>query len=393
MICIVGAGMAGDTAAATLREEGYDGPIVLLSDEPHAPYDRPPLSKELLTGAFTEDRILLRPADFYAEQRIDLRTGVGATAIDPAARALTLTTGETLTYDKLLLATGTVARTITGADKAHVLRTLDDARRIGAALTEGTRVVVIGAGVIGLEVAASAAGRGCSVDVVDIADRVMSRIIPPDFSDFIAARHRDHGVRLHLSCGSVRVDDSSVVTDTTGALPADLMVVGIGVSPRTALAEAAGLPCDDGVIVDSQGRTADPNIYAVGDCARYPDPFAGHHRRCENWKHAQAHAALAARNMLGRDEAYAAASSMWSDQYDVKLQTVGTLAGEEIQRGDPGAAKFMSLYRDSDGVLVGAIGINSAKDMRFAQMLIEKRAQIEPPLLADPKQDLRKLAA
>lgn len=392
MFCIVGAGLAGDTAAATLREDGYQGQILLLSEEPHAPYDRPPLSKELLTGAFTEDRIYLRAAGWYEEQDIDLRVGVAATAVDRTAKQLILSTGERLTYDKLLIATGTRARSFPGAENACVLRTLEDARRIGAALEPGRRLAIVGAGVIGLEVAASAVTRGCAVDVVDIADRVMSRIAPPAYSDFIAAMHRDKGVHLHLSCGSVAVTQRGVSTDTTGELPADLVVIGIGVTPNTALAEAAGLECRDGIIVDAQCRTSDPDIFAVGDCARYPDPFGSGLIRCENWKHAQAQAVVAARNMLGCDEAYQAASNMWSDQYDVKLQTVGTLAGQQVQRGDFGGPKFMTLYLGDGGALVGAIGVNMAKDIRFAQALIEKRAVIDPALLADPKQDLRKLA-
>ncbi len=395
MIVIVGAGLAGDSAAATLRAEGYAGRIVMIGEEPHRPYDRPPLSKGLLTGESPEESVFLRPPGFYEEQGIELLLGTPATAIDSAARSVTLADGDVLIYDKLLLATGSQARTLPGAAKVPVflVRTLDDARALQALLQPGRRIGVIGAGVIGLEVAASAASRGCAVDVFELADRVLARVAPPAISAYMAALHEANGVRLHLSAGGVTLLPAGIASAAHGEFPVDGIVIGIGVMPNTALAEAAGITCDDGILVDRFGRTGAEHVYAVGDAARYPCPFTGAAIRCENWKHAQNHAAVAARHMLGGEAAYDTASSMWTDQYDVKLQTVGHVGdGEPITRGDPAGRKFMLLWRDAEGRVAGAVGINQAKDMRFAQTLIEKRAPVDAALLADPATDLRKLA-
>lgn len=398
MICIVGASLAGDTAAAALRAEGYSGPILLIGDEPEAPYDRPPLSKEALFDDTPEERLFLRAESWYEEQGIELKLGNAVTAIDPAAHSLTLANGESITYDKLLIATGARARSLPDADTAGIpvflVRTLEDARGLKAALTPGKRVAIVGAGVIGLEVAASARKLGCEVEVVDLADRVLSRVVPPALSAYMAKLHEDNGVRLHLSAGGASIIPGGIRTEKYGDIAADVIVIGIGVIPNTEIAVDAGLDVEDGIVVDEHCRTSAPNIYAVGDASRYPDPFGPGTRRCENWKHAQNHATTAAKNMIGQQEAYAAASSMWSDQFDVKLQTVGRLAETGgIVRGEYGSRKFMLLYVDDKGVVVGALGVNNAKDMRFAQVLIEKRLAIDPALLADPKADLRKLAA
>ncbi|WP_114951634.1 NAD(P)/FAD-dependent oxidoreductase [Sphingosinicella terrae] len=397
MFCIVGASLAGDTAAATLRAEGYDGRILLIGDEALPPYDRPPLSKEMLFEDMAPDRLFLRAESWYDEQGIELRLGNGASGIDVAAHRLTLRDGESIRYEKLLLTTGARARTLpvdAATGEVHVVRTLADSQRLRASLKPGTRVGIVGAGVIGLEVAASAVRLGCSVDVVDLADRVMSRVVPPYFSEYIAGQHRDRGVRLHLSAGEVRIEGSAIATGRLGRIEADLIVVGIGVVPNSELAQAAGIACDNGIIVDELARTGAPDIFAAGDVARYPCSYEGRLIRCENWRHAQDHAATAARNMLGHGLIYRAAPSMWSDQYDIKLQTCGRIGhGDPIVRGDAAGGRFMFLYRDASGGLAGAVGINQAKDMRFAQRLIEQGRAIDPGLLADPKQDLRKLAA
>ena len=399
MICIIGAGLAGDAAASTLRAEGYAGPIVMFSDEPHEPYDRPPLSKQALVGDMDEEHLLLRPHGWYRENQVDLRLGVAVTRVDAAERMLILSDGASLNYDQLLLATGSRARSLPvhpDFPGAHsVIRTLDDMRLLRTALQPGKRVVVVGAGVIGLETAASAAKLGCEVDVVELADRALARVIPPEISRFMEELHRTNGVRLHFSVGSVVLTGGGVRTSEQGDIAADVIVIGIGILPNTELAADAGLLCDDGVIVDEYGRTSDPHIFAAGDVARHPCPFAGRLVRSENWKHAQNHAIVVAKNMLGHQATYDVAQSMWSDQYDIKLVTVGHL-GEDagsVLRGDPASAKFMHIYRDEDGKVVGAVGVNSARDMKFAQMLVEKRAVVAPELLADPKQDLRKLAA
>jgi anthranilate 1,2-dioxygenase ferredoxin reductase subunit len=397
MICIIGASLAGDTAAATLRQEGYAEPITIFGDEPEPPYDRPPLSKEALTADYPESRFFLRSESWYAEQGIELRLGQAVTAIDPAAHKIHLG-GRVEAYGKLLITTGARARTLPVPEASRipvlVVRTLADARGLRAALQPGARIAIIGAGVIGMEVAASAAQRGCKVAVCDFADRVMSRVLPPDLSAYMAALHKSHGVDLFLSAGMVSLTPSGIHTAAHGAFEADAVIVGIGIVPNTELAQAAGLTCRDGIVVDAYCRTSDADIFAAGDCTRYPAPFGAGDLRSENWKHAQNQAVTAARNMLGKAEPYTASSSMWSDQFDVKLQTVGVIATSGgVLRGEAGSAKFMLIYRDAAGVVTGALGINQAKDMRFAQMLVDKRRVVDPALLADPKQDLRKLAA
>jgi anthranilate 1,2-dioxygenase ferredoxin reductase subunit len=396
MICIIGASLAGDMAAATLRAQGYAEPIIMLGDEPEPPYDRPPLSKEALTGEFPESRFYLRAESWYGEQDITLRLGQPVTAINPAAHQITVG-GETLNYKKLLITTGARARSLAVPAECKiptlVVRTLADARALRTALVPGARVAIVGAGVIGMEVAASAATRGCKVQVVDLAERVMSRVLPPALSDYMAALHTGNGVGLHLGAGSVAVTEHGISTANYGEIEADAIIIGIGVVPNTELGAAAGLACRDGILVDEYCRTSDPDIYAAGDVTRYPNPFGPGDMRSENWKHAQNQAATAARNMLGAEEKYIASSSMWSDQFDVKLQTVGVVGEGGILRGEAGSKKFMLIYRDEAGVVTGALGVNQAKDMRFAQMLVEKRVVADAMLLADPKQDLRKLAA
>ena len=398
MIAIIGASLAGDMAAATLRQEGYAGQILLIGDEPEVPYDRPPLSKEALVGDAPENRLYLRAESWYAEQGIELRLGAPVMAINPTAHTLQIGSGEPIKYEKLLITTGARASTLPGMETspipAYVVRTLEDARHLRAGLQPGVRVAIIGAGVIGMEVAASAATRGCQVTVVDFADRVMSRILPPDLSAYMAELHTSHGVTLLLDAGSVSLTPTGISTTKRGDLEADLIVIGIGVVPNTELATAAGLAVRDGVIVNEYCQTSDPDIYAAGDVTRYPNPFGPGDIRSENWKHAQNQAVTAARNMLGKHEAYAAVSGMWSDQYDVKLQTVGNIGtGTTTLRGEAKSRKFMLIYQNEAGVVLGALGINQAKDMRFAQGLVEKRASVDSALLADPKQDLRKLGA
>lgn len=395
MFCIVGGGLSGDTAAATLREEGYGGPIMLIGDEAEAPYDRPPLSKDALLTELPTDRLKLRPASWYEEQSIELRLGLPVAGVDARAGRLRLMSGEEVAYDRLLIATGARARSLPAPDglPMFVVRTLDDARNLRSALLAKPRVAIVGAGVIGLEVAAAAARLGCTVDVVDLADRVMTRVAPPAYSAFMADLHCREGVRLHLSAGAVDITSTGLLTAAHGPIRADIVVVGIGVAPNSELAATAGLECADGIVVDAHARTSDPSIFAVGDVARYPDPFGEGMRRCENWRHAIAHATLAARNMLGQDRRYGTASSMWSDQYEVKLQTVGRLSGESVDRGRFGDRKFMTFYRDAAGVVVGAVGVNSPKDMKHAQMLIERGAALAASSLADTSQDLRKMAA
>lgn len=396
-ICIIGAGLAGDTAAAALRSEGYEGRVLLIGDEQVPPYDRPPLSKEILSADAPPNRLFLRAESWYKEQDIELRLGEAVTDIDPSSHRLRLAGGDVVSYEKALLAMGSRARELPRAESAttptFVVRTLDDAMRLREALRPDARVVIVGAGVIGLEVAASAIKRGCSVDVVDLADRVLSRVVPPRFSKHMAALQEGHGVRLHLAAGNVALVEDGVHTRQYGTFAADLIVVGIGGVPNAELAKAAGLACPNGVLVDEYCRTTDTDIYAAGDVACYPCPSGGGLLRSENWKHAQNHAAIAARNMLGRQERYDAVSSMWSEQFGMKLQALGHFPDTgEVVRGTAESSSPMSIFCDPAGVVVGAVGLNQVRNMRLAQSLIEGRVIADPLKLADPGEDLRKLA-
>ncbi|UPT95043.1 FAD-dependent oxidoreductase [Bradyrhizobium barranii subsp. apii] len=397
MFCIVGAGLAGDVAAATLRDERYPGRIVMIGDEAHPPYDRPPISKDALVAEAAEERLFLRPKAFYQENGIELKLGTAVTGLDRLARKVMLANGEELAYEKLLLTTGTRPRLLSGTEQLKVphfyVRTLDDARHLRRVLQPGSRVAIVGAGVIGMEVAASAIELGCDVSVIDIASRVLSRVVPSNVSEFIAGAHRARGVKLFLSSGRCNLTPNGLSSEVHGDMVADVLVIGVGVVPNVELAQAAGLSCSNGIEVDEFARTTDADVFAAGDVARYPCYFSGENVRAENWKHAERHGKIAAQNMLGKRVPYRAVTSMWSDQYEIKLQTVGMLTGKGHVRGTFEAQKFLVIFCNDDGIVVGALGINSPKEFRFAEMLVEKRVRVEPSLLIDQKQDLRKLAA
>lgn len=395
-ICILGAGLAGVSAAGSFRDNGFTGIVILVGDEADNPYDRPPLSKEALAGEVDDSQIALHPAEWYVENQIELILNDGANQIARAEKKLTLTSGREVEYDRLLITTGAAARTMPpvsdDATPTHVIRTAADMRALRSVLNPGARLVIIGAGVIGLEAAATATKRECDVTVLEISDRAMARIVPPEISRHLEAAHRDHGVKLHFNAGEIAIETGAVTSSIHGRFDADAIVVGIGVLPNDLIAEDAGIECDNGILVDEFCRTSDPAIFAAGDVARYPCGFLGNTVRCENWRHAQLHGECAAKNMLGIEKPYDAAPTMWSDQYDIKMQTCGQLdVGAPILRGDVAAGKFIQFYCSDDGILVGAIGVNNPKDMKFAQMLIEKRAAPSIAALRDPSANLRKL--
>lgn len=401
-IVIVGAGHGGGRAAQALRQAGFEGRVVLIGEEAYPPYERPPLSKELMTSDDPLDKARLHKDDFYAESAIELRTGVRAEAIDPKARTVTLSDGETVSYDKLLLTTGGVVRTlpVQGADLdgVYYVRTFDDTRAIRAHLKEGTRVAVIGGGFIGLETAASACTRGCTVSVIEATDRLMGRAVAPEIGRYFETVHRDRGVDVRMSAkveairGEGKVEGVALAGGET--IPADVVIVGIGIAPATELAEGAGLECDNGIVVDECGRTSDPNIWAAGDCASQPNAFLGRRVRLESYQNAQDQAMHVARNMIADEPApYEDSLWVWTDQYDVNLQMAGQPADYDttVTRGDPDSGSFAVFYM-KDGRIVAVNTINAGRDMRAAQRLMASGKSVDPKRLADPAEKLIKLA-
>ncbi|HEY7215853.1 MAG TPA: FAD-dependent oxidoreductase [Thermoanaerobaculia bacterium] len=326
-VVIVGAGAAGNAAAEALRREGYGGPITVIGPENEAPYDRPNLSKDYLAGNAPEEWIPLHPRDFYDEQRIELLLGVRVTALDTAAKKVTLSDGRSLEYGALLLATGAdpIRLPLPGADLPHVhlLRTLADSRAIIEKAKEAKRAVVVGASFIGLEAAAALRAREVAVTVVAPEERPLERVLGPQLGDFIRGVHEEHGVEFRLGTKPKAFTEGAVELESGESLPADLVVVGVGVRPNVALAEAAGLGVDKGVLVDEHLRTSAPGVYAAGDIARWPDPHSGERIRVEHWVVAERQGQTAARNILGRGERFDAVPFFWSQHYDVVINYVG----------------------------------------------------------------------
>ena len=326
-IVIVGGGAAGFAAAEMLRRQDYSGKIVMLSNDAAAPVDRPNLSKDYLAGSAPEDWLPLRPDDFYSEAKIDLRLNTEVTSLDTKARHVVTSSGETIPYDRLLLATGAepVLLDIPGIDQphVHVLRSLADSRAIIALADGARRAVVIGASFIGLEAAASLRARNVEVHVIGLEQRPMERVLGPELGDFVRALHEEHGVIFHLGDTVTAVDGKRATLKSGGVIEADIVVVGVGVRPRLGLAEKAGLAIDRGVTVDIYLETSVPGIYAAGDIARWPDPHSGENIRVEHWVVAERQGQTAARNMLGQQERFDAVPFFWSQHYDVPINYAG----------------------------------------------------------------------
>ncbi len=359
-IVIVGGGAAGFAAAEMLRRQDYRGSIVMLSNEAAAPVDRPNLSKDYLAGSAPEDWLPLRPDDFYAGANIDLRLKTEVTSIDTKARQVLLAGGETIAYDRLLLATGAepVRLPIPGLDQphVHVLRSLADCRAIIASTDGARRAIVIGASFIGLEAAASLRARDIEVHVVGLEQRPMERVLGPEMGDFVRALHEEQGVVFHLGDTVTAIDGKRATLKSGGVIEADVVVVGVGVRPRLALAEKAGLAIDRGVKVDAYLETSVPGIYAAGDIARWPDSHTGENIRVEHWVVAERQGQTAARNMLGQREVFDAVPFFWSQHYDVPINYVGHAEkwDEIVVDGDIAAKDCLLQYKSGGRVLAVA---------------------------------------
>jgi len=399
---VIGGGVGGGTAALALRSQGFTGRLVVVCDEPRPPYSKPPLSKEVLRGEQDAERTALRPPAWYAKRDIELLTGIAATGLDAAARTVELSDGVTLTYDRLLLATGGRARTLPGAHDVpgvFTLRTVEDAQAIGQRLVPGARVVVVGAGFIGAEVAASAVQLGCTVTVLEAEQVPMERALPSVLGQLCARLHREHGVDLRTGTAVTDLqpdEDGGVVAHAASGerFPADVVVVGIGMVPCDELAVRAGLHVEDGVVVDEHCRTSDPDVFAIGDLAHAPNPLLGGRMRVEHWQNAQHQAKVAAANMLGGDVVFAEVPWVWSDQYDVTIEITGRpRPTDEVHlRGDVDGWRFSAVLT-REGVLCGCVSFNRAEDVRAVRALLTEQRPVSLQQLTDPDVDLSALAA
>jgi|DewCreStandDraft_1066081.scaffolds.fasta_scaffold00103_27 3-phenylpropionate/trans-cinnamate dioxygenase ferredoxin reductase subunit len=398
-VVIVGANLAGGRAAEALRQEGFDGRIFLVGAEPDPPYERPPLSKEYLRGEAPREKLFIRPDSFWREQEVELVLGVRAAAIDLQSRRVTLETGQTLQYDMLLLATGGRVRRleVPGAhlEGVHYLRTIADSERIGAELRPGRRLVVIGAGFIGAEVAASARQKGVEVTMLEVLPVPLQRALGPEVGAIYAEIHRQHGVDLRLQEGIERLEGQGrvqrVVTSSGQTIECDAVVIGVGILPETSLAEAAGIAVENGVLVNEYCETTAPGVYAAGDVANFYNPVLQERLRVEHWANAQNQGIAAAKNMLRR-EPYAEVPWFWSDQYDLNLQYVGHAAtwDQVVFRGDVEGRSFTAFYL-RDGRLRAALAVNRPREVRFARELIRAGVAVSAAQLADEGVDLRQL--
>jgi 3-phenylpropionate/trans-cinnamate dioxygenase ferredoxin reductase subunit len=408
-IVIVGASLAGGTAAVTLRDEGFDGDIVLIGAEPQLPYNRPPLSKGYLRGQDRFDDQLVKPASYYAEQRIQLKLGVRATAIDPKQKLVELEGGERVAYDRLLVATGGRNRTLSvpGANLAGVfqLRTVEDCDRIRAAVAPGRRAVVMGFGFIGSEVSASLRQLGVEVAAIEGARVPLARVLGDEVGQVLADIHREKGVEL-ISEDSVAALEGAgrverVRTKKNRVFECDLVVAGIGIVPNTELLAAAGAQVENGVLVDERCRTSLPDVFAAGDVTNHLHPIFGR-LRVEHWNNGYQQGRAAARSLLDRNEPYDYIHTFWSDQYEHVIEYVGFAASWDrlVFRGRPESRKFLGFYL-KDGVVRAAVGLDRGGDpedpkgeseLKAAVDMVRRRAAIDPAKLADESIDLRPLA-
>lgn len=401
-VVIVGAGQAGSEFAAELRTLGFPGRVVMVGDEAELPYKRPPLSKGYLTGSVTPDQLPIRSAAVHEKNRIEFIAGVSATAIDRAAKTVTLSDGQTIAYTKLALTTGGRARPlpIPGADLGNVLslRSVADAAAIRERLVEGRSLVIIGGGYIGLEIAAVAVKKGLKVTVLESAPRVLARVTAPEISEFYTRVHREEGVDIKLgvqiaalvgegAVSGVRLVDGSIIN-------ADAVIVGIGLIPNCELAAAAGLAVDNGIVVDEHGQTSDPDIYSAGDCANRPSALLGGRVRLESVPNAMEQARYAARAIMGQPKAYDELPWFWSDQYELKLQMCGLSSGFDqlVVRGSTANRTFSAFYL-KQGKVIAADAVSQLRDFGLMKKLVAARATVPAERLADESVSMKDLVA
>lgn len=392
-IAILGGGQAGVQAVDTLRREGFAGRLVLIGNEPHLPYQRPPLSKQFLAGNMVADRLPFRHQAYYDQHRVELKLGKPAARIDPAAQRVFLADGEEVRYDRLLLCTGARSRQLgsPGADLpgVHYLRGIADVGAIREPLVAGARVVIIGGGYIGLETAATARKLGCAVTVLEMADRVMNRVVASSVSEYFAHQHRTQGVKIICGTRVVRLEGAGsverVVCVDGSSYEADLLIVGVGAVPNAELAAAAGLSCDNGIVVNEYCRTSDPSIFAAGDCTNHPSLRFEMRVRLESVDNAFEQGKTAALNMLDRPTVHDRVPWFWSDQFDNKMLIVGLSQGfdQQVLRGDPASRSFSVCYLKG-GELIAVEAINHSKDYMAGRKLIGERMRPNVDKLTDP---------
>jgi len=399
-VTIAGAGHAAGQVVATLRRKKFDGTIKLIGEEPWLPYQRPPLSKKFLAGELPAERLHFKPESFYDHPDIEVELDTRIETLDRDSKTLRTVGGRQIPYDRLVLATGARPRLLPlpGADLGgiHYLRTIADVTGIRSQLQAGTRMVIVGAGYIGLEVAAVASQLGANVTVIETEDRVMSRVVSPRVSGFYQEQHAAHGVKLMLSTailgfgGAARV--ASVDLADGRQVAADLVVIGIGVVPNSELASDAGITVDNGIVVDDRCQTSDPEVFAVGDCTNHPNQIFGCRIRLESVHNALEQAKTAASNICGDETCYAQVPWFWSDQYDLKLQIAGLSRGydQAIVRGEPESRSFSCLYL-RQGQLIAVDAVNSPKDFMQSKTLIAAHAVIDPELLMNSAIELRNM--
>lgn len=384
----------------SLRREGFEGAITLVSEEAWLPYQRPPLSKKFLSGELPEERLFFRPEAFYNDRNVDLMLGTRVTAIDRIARTVNTDSGAALPYDALVLATGARVRELPqpGAELegVHYLRGLDDAIALKTRLGQSRHVAVVGGGFIGLEVAAICRQLGIGVTVIEREDRLMARAVSPIVSEFMQEVHERHGVvfKLHSALSRIHGETTVQAVELDGGerLDCDLVVAGIGVHPNVELAQGAGLACDNGICVDGHCRTADEHIFAVGDCTQHFNPVYGRKLRLESVQNAVDQARVAAANMVGRDVVYSEVPWFWSDQYDIKLQMVGLASGynDIVVRGRRDEHRFSVFYFDNN-TLLAVDSVNCPADHMAGRKLLAAGVQVSPDMAADETLNLKDL--